>query len=118
MAEALAHDLLPTHNVMSAGSAPTTVRPEALKVLSELGIDAGTQHSKAVDEIDADWPKMMITLCEKEVCPVYGQKVRRIHWPIADPALSNDYSEEERLACFRVARNQIQALIQQFKTQI
>ena len=118
MAEALARDLLPTHNVMSAGSAPTSVRPEALLVLSELGIDACTQHSKAVAEIDADWPEVVITLCEEEVCPVYGQKVRRIHWPIADPALSSEHSEEERLAFFRDARDQIQELLQQFKTQI
>ena len=118
MAEALARDLFPTHNVMSAGSAPTAVRPEALTVLSELGIDAGTQHSKAVAGIDADWPEVVITLCEEEVCPIYGQKVRRIHWPIADPALSSDYSEQERLTRFRVARDQIQALLQQFKTQI
>lgn len=118
LAEALARNLFPTHDVLSAGSVPTAVRPEVLKVLSDVGIDAGTQTSKAVTEIDADGPEVVMTLCAEEVCPVYNRKVRRLHWPIEDPALSSEYSDEERWACLRVARDQIQALLQPLKTQI
>jgi arsenate reductase (thioredoxin) len=36
--------------VHSAGTHPTTVRPEAVAVMNELGIDISWQRSKSVDE--------------------------------------------------------------------
>ena len=54
MAEGLARKLFPAEvKVWSAGSSPTRVRPEAITVLGEIGIDISTHRSKAVGEIPA-----------------------------------------------------------------
>ena len=53
LAEGLARTLVPDGwTVQSAGSEPTSVRPQAIEVMSERGIDITTHVSKHVDEID------------------------------------------------------------------
>jgi len=43
------------------------------------------------------------------VCPVFLGKARRFHWPIQDPASEDPtISQEQMLARFRTAREQIQ----------
>ena len=49
VARALAGDRLP---IQSAGSAPSRVHPLAIQALAEIGIDATSQRSKAVEEVD------------------------------------------------------------------
>jgi len=117
MAEALGHYYAPEWAVMSAGSSPTTVRPEALSVLSEINIDASSQYSKSVDSIDPKWPELVITLCAEEVCPVFASDIRRLHWPLEDPAVSSEIAEVERLARFRLARDEIKERILTLKKQ-
>jgi arsenate reductase len=110
MAEGLARKLFGDRvRVQSAGSNPSRVNPYAVEVLREVGIDLTTQRSKSVETIDAASVDTVITLCAEEVCPVFLGTVRRLHWPIQDPA-SNDptLSREEMLAGFRTARDQIQ----------
>ncbi len=49
MAEGIARSLAPAGTkVWSAGSRPTSVRPEAITVLKEIGIDISRHRSKAV----------------------------------------------------------------------
>ena len=112
MAEALARSLLPEHSyeVFSAGSSPSTVNPYALRVLSELGIDASSQYSKSVDDIPADRVDIAITLCAEEVCPVFPHPVKKHHWPHPDPAPSKDspkLTDDEILQAFRDVRDAI-----------
>jgi arsenate reductase (thioredoxin) len=108
MAEGLARNLLSDVKVMSAGSQPSKVNPYAIEVLSEQRIDISGQRSKSVEEIDPNQVDLVITLCAEEVCPVFPGRVRRLHWPIPDPA-SNDPSltPEELRTRFRTARDQI-----------
>lgn len=98
--------------VQSAGSRPSTVNPYAIEVMGEIGIDISGQHSKSVDEVDAASVDLVITLCAEEVCPVLPGRVRRLHWPIPDPA-SNDpaQSPEEVRLRFRTARDEIRERI-------
>lgn len=65
--------------------------------------------------IDPNTVDTVITLCAEEVCPVFLGKVRRLHWPIPDPA-SNDPSipREKMLQRFRVARDTIQGMLERF----
>ena len=49
---------------------------------------------------------MIITLCNEEVCPVFPVSVKRLHWPIPDPA-STTGDEDDVLAVFRTVRDQI-----------
>jgi hypothetical protein len=52
MAEGIGRALAPAGvKVWSAGSRPTSVRPEAITVLREIGIDISSHRSKALSEV-------------------------------------------------------------------
>jgi arsenate reductase (thioredoxin) len=109
MAEGLARHLLgPAVRVQSAGSRPSTLNPYAAEVMQEIGIALTNQVSKSVDTIDPATVDTVITLCAEEVCPVFLGQLRRLHWPIADPASTDaSLTREDLLARFRTARDQI-----------
>ena len=101
--------------VQSAGSEPSRVNPYAIEVMREIGGDLSGQTSKSVDTIDPSTVDVVITLCAEEVCPVFLGKVRRLHWPIRDPASSDPaIPRDEMLARFRAARDAIQAKLAAF----
>lgn len=94
--------------VQSAGSAPASVNPLAVRVMAELGIDISGQWSKRVDAIDPATVDIVVTLCADEVCPIFPPRVRRLHWPLPDPAGASG-AEDERLARFRAVRDEVAA---------
>jgi len=107
MAEGIARRLAPPDvMISSAGSSPSKVRPEAIAVLAEIGIDISGHRSKPVDEIDAGSVDAVITLCAEEVCPAYLGPALRVHWGLPDPAAAAG-NEEERLAAFRRIRDEL-----------
>jgi len=107
LAEGLARSMAPSGvRVWSAGSRPTSVRPEAIAVLREIGVDISHHRSKAVEEIPAAEVDTVITLCGEEECPLFLGKVRRLHWGLPDPAAVIT-SESERLAAFRSTRDEL-----------
>ncbi|MGE3842875.1 MAG: arsenate reductase ArsC [Vicinamibacterales bacterium] len=89
-------------DVHSAGTAPGSVRPEAIAVMAERGIDIRTHRSKSVNEFTGQTFDYVITVCDsaKESCPVFPGAPRRIHWSFPDPAAVQG-TETERLAAFR-----------------
>jgi arsenate reductase (thioredoxin) len=116
MAEGLARMLFGDRvPVQSAGSEPSQVNPYAVEVMRELGVDLTKHHSKSVETIDPSTVSTVITLCAEEVCPVFLGKVRRLHWPIPDPA-SKDAAipREEMLGRFRTARDAIRGMLERF----
>ena len=115
MAEGLARKLFGDHvQVQSAGSSPSRVNPYAIEVTREVGIDLTTHASKSVDTIDPASVDIVITLCAEEVCPVFLGQVRRLHWPIPDPASDDpSLSREQMLERFRSAREQIRARLEE-----
>lgn len=114
MAEGLARQMLgPNVEVLSAGSQPSTVNPYAIEAMAEIGIELTTHHSKSVDSIDVSKIDLVITLCAEEVCPILPGHVRRLHWPINDPATKGvTLPAEEMRTRFRTARDQIKARIE------
>jgi arsenate reductase len=109
MAEGLMREALPGKaEVFSAGTIPSRVRPEAIAVMSELGIDLSGHRSKSVDEFAGQEFDYVITVCDNanEVCPVFPGKTKRLHWPFEDPA-GVIGSGPEREAAFRKIRDQI-----------
>ena len=113
MAEGLARALLPDVEALSAGSRPSKVNPYAIEALAELGIDISGHRSKSVDEIAPANLDLVITLCAEEVCPVLPGRVRRLHWPIRDPASTDpSLTPEDMRRRFREARDEIKAKIQ------
>lgn len=114
MAEGIARSLAPADvKTWSAGSRPTKVRPEAIEVLKEIGIDISGHRSKSVSEIPMDEVDTVITLCAEEECPVFPGKAERVHWGLADPA-SVGSSKLEGLAAFREIRDELVRRITDF----
>lgn len=116
MAEGLARKLLGSRiPVQSAGSEPSKVNPYAVEVMREVGVNLSAHHSKPVHTIDPATVGMVVTLCAEEVCPLFPAEVRRLHWPIEDPATKDaPLPREEMLRRFRTARDQIQARLEEF----
>jgi len=101
--------------VFSAGTKPSSVRPEAIAVMNEIGIDISDQRSKSVDEFIGQSLDVVITVCDnaKESCPVFPGTTKRLHWPFEDPA-AVEGSGEVRKAAFRRIRDQIHGRIMVF----
>jgi len=115
MAEGLLrHDGGPNYEVVSAGIHPSHVRPEAIQVMRELGIDISAHRSKSVEEFTGQHFDYVITVCDNanESCPVFPATTKRIHWGVADPAAVQG-SEEQRLAAFRRTRDQLRTHFRQ-----
>ena len=116
MAEGLLrHDAGNVFDVFSAGTKPTRVRPEAITVMREVGIDISGHRSKSVDEFAGQDFDYVITVCDnaKESCPIFPAKTKRLHWSIEDPAAVQG-SEEEILTAFRRIRDELRARLQAF----
>jgi arsenate reductase (thioredoxin) len=98
--------------VHSAGTKPTRVRPEAIAVMEEIGIDISEHRSKSVDEFVGHELDVVITVCDNanEACPVFPGTTKRLHWPFEDPA-AVEGSEELRKGAFRKIRDQIHARV-------
>jgi protein-tyrosine-phosphatase len=111
MAEGIARALLPAEvKVWSAGSRPTSVRPEAVAVLAEIGVDISKHRAKAVQDVPAGEIGTVVTLCREEECPVFLGQATRLHWGLPDPA-GVAGSEVERLNAFRSVRDELRARI-------
>jgi len=116
MAEGLLrHDAGSQFEVESAGTKPGSVRPEAITVMHELGIDISGHRSKHVNELDGDLFDYVITVCDnaKESCPLFPGAVERLHHGFEDPAAVNG-SDEERLAVFRRVRDELREYLREF----
>jgi len=95
-------------SVFSAGTKPSTVRPEAIAAMRDLGVDITPHRSKSVDEFLGSEFDYVITVCDnaKESCPIFPGNTKRVHWSFEDPA-SVEGDEATRLDAFRRIRDQI-----------
>jgi arsenate reductase len=116
MAEGLLrHDASARFDVASAGTQPSRVRPEAIAVMRELGIDISAQRSKHVDEFRGQRFDYVVTVCDnaRESCPVFPGATKRLHQSFEDPAAFPG-SEPERLARFRRVRDELRGYLRAF----
>ncbi|MFZ5907343.1 MAG: arsenate reductase (thioredoxin) [Nitrospirota bacterium] len=99
----------------SAGLNPQGVNPRAVAVMKEAGIDISQQTSKSIDEELLKKMDVLITLCDNaaEACPWTPPGIRKIHWPLQDPAKAEG-SEEEILLEFRRIRDEIRERVEDF----
>lgn len=97
----------------SAGTEATSVRPQAIKVMSELGIDISAQESKVLDRYIGESFDYVITVCDEanEACPTFYGADQRLHWSFRDPSRAEG-SDEERLKVFRSVRDEIRGRIE------
>ena len=116
MAEGLLrHEAGERFEVFSAGTKPSHIRPEAIAVMRELGIDISGQRSKNVDEFSGRQFDYVLTVCDKakESCPIFPGETVSIHHNFEDPAALKG-SEEERIALFRRVRDEIREYLRHF----
>ena len=116
MAEGLLrHDAGDRFEVESAGTRPGQVRPEAIAVMNEIGIDLSAHRSKHVDEFTNQAFDYVLTVCDnaKESCPTVPGHDALIHKAFEDPA-ALEGGELERLTLFRRVRDEIRAYLKAF----
>jgi arsenate reductase len=116
MAEGLLrHDGGGRFEVESAGTHPSSVRPEAVEAMREIGVDISAHRSKSVDEFEGQQFDYVITVCDnaKENCPVFPSKTERVHWSFDDPAVAKG-NDAERLAVFRRVRDEIRSRLREW----
>ena len=116
MAEGLLrHDAGDRFEVVSAGVEPSHVRPHAIEVMREVGIDISNHRSKSVNEFTGEDFDYVITVCDNanERCPLFPGNTRRIHWSFDDPAAAEG-DEPEKLAVFRRVRDEIRDRLRAF----
>jgi arsenate reductase len=100
--------------VFSAGTFGTFVRPQAIAVMGEIGIDISQHRSKSLDEfLDAPFD-YVITVCDhaNQRCPVFPGPAIRLHWSVDDPVIEG--SPGEQLDAFRHARDDLHGRIREF----
>jgi arsenate reductase (thioredoxin) len=130
MAEGLLRNIYgDKYEVFSAGTNPTNINPLAIKALAELGIDASKQYSKGLDEFSETEIDLAVAVCQssaKTICTlcsspltmgrplVINAKLHKTKKYIVhgfeDPS-EVEGNEEEKLAAFRKARDQIKKWI-------
>jgi arsenate reductase len=116
MAEGLLrHDAGDRFEVESAGTNPSQVRPEAIAVMKELGIDISDHRSKHVDTVADQRFDYVLTVCDsaKESCPLFPGTAKQIHRAFEDPAAVQG-SEQERLSSFRQVRDELRQFLRAF----
>lgn len=99
---------------MSAGTEATRVRPLAIRVMEEIGIDTSSQASKTLDRYLNEPFDYVITVCDEanEACPFFPGASTRLHWSLTDPSQAEG-SQQERLAVFRRVRDELRNRIEQ-----
>ncbi|MCU0499322.1 MAG: ArsR family transcriptional regulator [Anaerolineae bacterium] len=115
MAEALLRHLSGGRiTVMSAGSHPKTIHPDAIRTMDRLGIDLRQQHSRALDTVIDQTFDDVITVCDRarEVCPIVPVQGRSLHWGLPDPVRIND--DQERAAAFEQTAYRLKTRIEAF----
>ena len=99
--------------VFSAGTEATHVRPLAIRVMAEIGIDISGQQSKTLDRYLGEPFDDVITVCDaaNEACPIFPGAKQRRHWSFEDPSKATG-SGDDQMAVYRRVRDEIRARIE------
>ena len=101
--------------VASGGTEARDVRPEAIEVMGELGIDISGHASKTIERFMGQPWDFLIPVCEEacEACPYVPGARTVLRWSFDDPSAATG-SEEERLAEFRRVRDELASQVHAF----
>ena len=116
MAEGWARHLKPDCiEPYSAGIETHGLNPNAVKVMSEAGVDISAHKSKLASSLKDIKFDYVVTVCghAHETCPVFLTEAKVVHIGFDDPpclALDKE-TEEEKLECYRYVRDKIKDFI-------
>jgi len=96
----------------SAGTEATSIRPEAIEVMRQRGIDITGQRSKHLDKYRGQRFDYVVTVCDRarESCPLFPGQPEQIHWSLPDPAAVTE-SPEARLQAFEQVAGELTSRI-------
>ena len=103
MAQAIIEQMAPdTVTAASAGSHPRPLHPNAIRVMSEDGVDISGRSSTHLDVFAGQRFDYVISLCDRlrEVCPEFPGAAEVIHWSIPDPGAGGG-SDADMYPAFR-----------------
>lgn len=100
----------------SAGVNPSSVRPEAVEAMREIGIDISSHRSKSADEFVGQDFDYIITVCDnaRETCPVFPGHAERIHHSFEDPPAPGAADPDTTMTIFRRVRDEIREWVADF----
>jgi len=100
--------------VQSAGIEAHGKNPRAIKVMQEAGIDISAQESTIVTDDMLQRADVVVTVCghADEQCPVLPPGVKKVHWPLTDPAKATG-SESEIMNEFRATRSDVETRVKE-----
>jgi arsenate reductase len=107
--------------VYSSGVEPGKLRPEAVTVMNEVGIDIAHQQAEGVGvylgKVDVQYLVIVCSAAEKSCPAAWPGVIGRFFWNLPDPSAAQG-DEAHRLAVFRDVRDQIRARIEPFLEQV
>lgn len=109
----------PDWQVESAGIEAHGVNPLAIKSMAEVGIDISQNESKIIDPEFLNQCDLVVTLCgdARDRCPMTPPSVKKMHWPLEDPAQATG-SDEEKMQVFRKVRDEISNRVEELATSL
>lgn len=93
-------------DVQSAGIEAHGKNPRAIAVMHEANVDISSQESTRVTDDMIRQADIVVTVCghADEHCPVLPPGIKKVHWPLSDPAKATG-KEDEIMAQFRATRD-------------
>ena len=103
----------------SAGIEAHGQNPRAIAVMHEAGVDISGQKSTRVTDDMIARADIVVTVCghADEHCPVLPPNVKKLHWPLSDPAQATG-TEDEIMAVFRATRDEVRQRVEALLRQI
>ena len=100
--------------VGSAGIDAHGKNPRAIAVMKEAGVDISGQESEILSNDMLRRADLVISVCghADEQCPVLPRGVRKVHWPLEDPAKARG-TEEEIVLTFRNTRDEVERRVRE-----
>ncbi|MGA9575856.1 MAG: arsenate reductase (thioredoxin) [Lysobacterales bacterium] len=105
--------------VQSAGIEAHGKNSRAIAVMQEAGVDISGQESTIVNEAMLGKANIVVTVCghADEQCPVLPPFVKKIHWPLTDPARATG-NEESIMHEFRATRDEVEKRVSDLLAQL
>lgn len=94
------------YEAFSAGTAPGTLNPHAVRAMAEIGIDISGHRSKDLGEFDEQEMDYLVAVCEGGICPLFPWAKEEIHREFPDPSNLTG-TDEEVMAGVRRIRDEI-----------
>ncbi|MDN7011783.1 arsenate reductase ArsC [Methanoculleus sp. FWC-SCC3] len=94
------------YEAFSAGTAPGTLNPHAVRAMAELGIDISGHRSKDLGEFDEQEMDFLVAVCEGGIRPFFPRAKGEIHREFPDP-LNLAGTGDEIMADVRRIRDEV-----------